>query len=136
MKTEYNFEASIRSYRQHFDIWDIGKYNCKKRQRRQQRRHQSLRAIRPSLPSPLPSLSSSSDLSDPGPSPASTCTSQRSLEQAPLPAIQQPPRCTSSPCFDANQPSALHSPSLPEPRIKIENGGGGMGWTDVPRNPS
>ncbi|KAJ4307361.1 hypothetical protein N0V84_012788, partial [Fusarium piperis] len=67
MKAEHNFEASIRSYRQHFDIWDIGKYNCKKRQ---QRRRQSLnRTILPS-PAPLrspPALSSSS--SDPGSSP-------------------------------------------------------------------
>ncbi|KAF7552141.1 hypothetical protein G7046_g7506 [Stylonectria norvegica] len=57
MKTKHNFEASIRSYRQHFDIWGVGKYNCKKRQLR--RRSQAARALLPSPQGP-PSLSSSS----------------------------------------------------------------------------
>ncbi|KAJ4253728.1 hypothetical protein NW757_005684 [Fusarium falciforme] len=136
MKTEYNFEASIRSYRQHFDIWDIGKYNCKKRQ---QRRRQSLK--RPILPSPLrspPALSSSSETSDPGSSPASSCASQRSPEQLPLPALQQTPRYAAPPFFDAHQLPALQSSStLPEPRIKVESGGGGgTGWRDMPMYPS
>ncbi|KAI8681357.1 Clr5 domain-containing protein [Fusarium keratoplasticum] len=137
MKTEYNFEASIRSYRQHFDIWDIGKYNCKKRQ---QRRRQSLK--RPILPSPLrspPALSSSSETSDPGSSPASSCASQRSPEQLPLPALQQTPRYAAPPSFfDAHQLPALQSSStLPEPRIKVESGGGGgTGWRDMPMYPS
>ncbi|KAI8648146.1 Chromo domain-containing protein [Fusarium sp. Ph1] len=73
MKTEYNFEASIRSYRQHFDIWGIGKYNCKKSQ---QRRLQSLK-VTPPAPLRSPALSSSSDT---GPEPA------------PSRASQQPPR--------------------------------------------
>ncbi|KAL6352341.1 hypothetical protein LRP88_00067 [Fusarium phalaenopsidis] len=75
MKTEYNFEASIRSYRQHFDIWGIGKYNCKKSQ---QRRLQSLK-VTPPAPLRSPALSSSSDT---GPEPA------------PSRASQQPPRIT------------------------------------------
>ncbi|KAM6523490.1 hypothetical protein FSOLCH5_004110 [Fusarium solani] len=135
MKTEYNFEASIRSYRQHFDIWDIGKYNCKKRQ---QRRRQSLK--RPILPSPLrspPALSSSSETSDPGSSPASSCASQRSPEQLPLPALQQTPRYAAPPFFDAHQLPALQSSTLPEPRIKVESGGGGgTGWREMPMYPS
>ncbi|KAI5464717.1 Clr5 domain-containing protein [Mariannaea sp. PMI_226] len=36
MKTKYGFDASTRSYRQHFDHWNVTKYNCKKRQRRRQ----------------------------------------------------------------------------------------------------
>ncbi|KAI8721940.1 Clr5 domain-containing protein [Fusarium sp. LHS14.1] len=134
MKTEYNFEASIRSYRQHFDIWEIGKYNCKKRQ---QRRRQSLK--RPILPSPPlrspPALSSSSETSDPGSSPASSCASQRSPEQLPLPALQQTPRYTGPPFFEL---PSLQSSTLPEPRIKVESGGGGggSGWRDMPMYPS
>jgi hypothetical protein len=31
MKNRYDFQASIRSYRAHFDEWRIGKYKCKKR---------------------------------------------------------------------------------------------------------
>ncbi|CAG9999057.1 unnamed protein product [Clonostachys byssicola] len=34
MKNLHNFDASIRSYRQWFDKWDVTKYNCKKRQQR------------------------------------------------------------------------------------------------------
>ncbi|CAH0052885.1 unnamed protein product [Clonostachys solani] len=34
MKAKHNFDASIRSYRQWFDKWDVTKYNCKKRQQR------------------------------------------------------------------------------------------------------
>ncbi|KAI3583491.1 Clr5 domain-containing protein [Fusarium oxysporum f. sp. albedinis] len=37
MKLKYNFDASIRSYRQHFDIWGVGKYTCKKREERRRR---------------------------------------------------------------------------------------------------
>ncbi|KAH6982135.1 Clr5 domain-containing protein [Ilyonectria sp. MPI-CAGE-AT-0026] len=48
MKSQYKFEASVRSYRQHFDQWRVGKYNCKKRMLR---RRQS-QANRPLLPSP------------------------------------------------------------------------------------
>ncbi|KAM6514341.1 hypothetical protein FALCPG4_015489 [Fusarium falciforme] len=135
MKTYHNFEASIRSYRQHFDIWDIGKYNCKKRQQRRRQFHK-----RTILPGPLrspPALSSASETSDPGSSPASSCGSQHSPEQQlSLPAIQQPPRYAQSPYFDAHKFLGLQSSSSPEPCIKIENGGGKTGWRDVPMYPS
>ncbi|RSL78843.1 hypothetical protein CEP52_017597, partial [Fusarium oligoseptatum] len=85
MKTGYNFEASIRSYRQHFKIWEIGKYNCKKRQRR---RLQSQGFTPPALPR-SPALGNSSDTES---STAWSCASQRSLEQTPLPGIQQFPQ--------------------------------------------
>ncbi|KAL2881899.1 hypothetical protein SGCOL_002635 [Colletotrichum sp. CLE4] len=38
MQQKYNFKASTRSYRQHFDQWDLSKYNCKKRTARRQSR--------------------------------------------------------------------------------------------------
>ncbi|KAH7237837.1 Clr5 domain-containing protein [Fusarium solani] len=130
MKTEYNFKACIRSYRQHFDIWDIGKYNCKKRQ---QRRRQICNRI--ILPAPLCSptaLSSPSETFDYGSSPVSSCASLPALEQVPLPAIRQPPRYAPSPHFGTHQLPALRSSSPPEPRIKIENGGGEMGRMGIP----
>ncbi|KFA73581.1 hypothetical protein S40288_09106 [Stachybotrys chartarum IBT 40288] len=34
MHQRHGFEASVRSYRQHFGLWRIGKYNCKKRTQR------------------------------------------------------------------------------------------------------
>ncbi|KAH7157734.1 Clr5 domain-containing protein [Dactylonectria estremocensis] len=49
MKAKHGFEASVRSYRQHFDQWRVGKYNCKKRQ---QRRRESTHSTRKLLPSP------------------------------------------------------------------------------------
>lgn len=121
MKTEYNFEASIRSYRQHFDMWDVGKYNCKKRK---QRRRESLK--RTILPSPTSSSPGSS-------SPPSSCASQRSPEQLPLPALQHPPRYQPSFFETHHQLPALQSPPS-EPRIKVE--GGGSGWRDMPMYPS
>jgi hypothetical protein len=33
MKREHNFSASIRSYRQQFDQWRVGKYKCKRKSR-------------------------------------------------------------------------------------------------------
>lgn len=52
MKDTFDFEASIRSYRQHFDAWGVMKYNCKKRNsRRQQKAHAR------GLPSPSPEMS-------------------------------------------------------------------------------
>ncbi|KAI8648273.1 Clr5 domain-containing protein [Fusarium keratoplasticum] len=130
MKTEYNFEASIRSFRQHFYIWDIGKYNCNKRQqRRPQIRNKAI------LPAPLCSttaLSSSSETFDPGSSPVSSCASLRASEQVPLPAIRQPPGYAPSPHFGTHQLLALRSSSPPELRIKIENGGGEMGRMGIP----
>ncbi|KAM6506346.1 hypothetical protein FSOLCH5_013333 [Fusarium solani] len=135
MKTYHNFEASIRSYRQHFDIWDIGKYNCKKRQQRRRQFHK--RTILPGPQRSPPALSSASETSDPGSSPASSCGSQHSPEQQlSLPAIQQPPRYAQSPYFDAHKFLGLQSSSPPEPCIKIENGGGKTGWRDVPMYPS
>ncbi|KAI8648877.1 Clr5 domain-containing protein [Fusarium sp. Ph1] len=133
MKTEHNFEASIRSFRQHFSIWAIGKYNCKHRQHRQRRRPSRYRPI---LPAPLrnpTALNSSSKISDIGPEPASSCASQRSLEQLPLSTTQWPPPCAQSPDFDA---SGLQSSSPPDLCIKIENGGGETGRMDIPMDHS
>ncbi|RTE69490.1 hypothetical protein BHE90_016128 [Fusarium euwallaceae] len=69
MKTDYNFEASIHSYRQHFDIWAIGKYNCKRR------------PPTPAAPS-CSALNNSSGTSDPGSWPTSSCVSQYTVEHA------------------------------------------------------
>ncbi|KPM40982.1 hypothetical protein AK830_g5615 [Neonectria ditissima] len=93
MKTQYGFEASIRSYRQHFDQWRVGKYNCKKRL---QRRRESL--ARPLLPSPprtpdeaaLPALSEggtvgTSSSSSPGSVSTRSGSQQHSPEQRALP---------------------------------------------------
>jgi hypothetical protein len=38
--TNISRENSIRSYRQHFEQWDLQKYNCRKRQQRRQQRYQ------------------------------------------------------------------------------------------------
>ncbi|VUC38001.1 unnamed protein product [Clonostachys rosea] len=43
MKTMHGFDASIRSYRQWFDKWDVTKYNCKKRQQRRRMQHQCVK---------------------------------------------------------------------------------------------
>ncbi|KAK7413888.1 hypothetical protein QQX98_007229 [Neonectria punicea] len=48
MKARHGFEASTRSYRHHFDLWKVGKYNCKRR--RQERRQRTTRMLLPSLP--------------------------------------------------------------------------------------
>ncbi|KAI9900581.1 hypothetical protein N3K66_004843 [Trichothecium roseum] len=32
MRQHHNFRASVRSYRQHFDRWKVGKYRCRRRQ--------------------------------------------------------------------------------------------------------
>ncbi|KAH7019416.1 Clr5 domain-containing protein [Ilyonectria destructans] len=94
MKSQYKFEASVRSYRQHFDQWRVGKYNCKKRMLR---RRQS-QANRPLLPSPprtpvVYASSSTESISEGGtvgaPSPESIASTRRSSqhtpEQRPLP---------------------------------------------------
>lgn len=36
MEKRFGFKASTRSYRQHFDQWKVGKYDCKKRRIRRQ----------------------------------------------------------------------------------------------------
>ncbi|CAI6098079.1 unnamed protein product [Clonostachys chloroleuca] len=43
MKSMHNFDASIRSYRQWFDKWDVTKYNCKKRQQRRRMLQQCIK---------------------------------------------------------------------------------------------
>ncbi|KFH40972.1 hypothetical protein ACRE_083390 [Hapsidospora chrysogenum ATCC 11550] len=62
MRERHGFQASIRSYRQHFERWDLQKYNCKKRQqRRQQQRYAGGDRGSSMLPSPprTPLLASS-----------------------------------------------------------------------------
>ncbi|KAJ4171775.1 hypothetical protein NW754_000350 [Fusarium falciforme] len=125
MMTEHNFKASIRSYRQHFDIWDIRKYNCEKRQQR--RRQIRNRVI---LPAPLCSttaLSSPSETFDLGSSPVSGCASLRASE----PAIRQPPWYTPSPCFGTHQLPVPQSSSLTKARIKVEDEGVGTSCKDM-----
>ncbi|KAF7539859.1 hypothetical protein G7Z17_g12328 [Cylindrodendrum hubeiense] len=118
MKTQYGFEASVRSYRQHFDQWRVGKYNCKKRQ---QRRRESL-ASRPLLPSPprTPVVGASSamdSVSERGtvgaPSPESVISTRRSSQhtpeqQRPLP---DPPRPVPKHHARAKCMSAMGPPS-------------------------
>ncbi|KAF5680396.1 hypothetical protein FHETE_521 [Fusarium heterosporum] len=87
MKVQHNFVASIRSYRQHFDKWEIGKYNCKKRERR---RRLSLNDSAHSPPcSPPDAGVKREDMSSPASS--SSSMSRRSSEQKPLPVLKQPP---------------------------------------------
>ncbi|SPJ91972.1 uncharacterized protein FTOL_13626 [Fusarium torulosum] len=87
MKVQHNFEASIRSYRQHFDKWEIGKYNCKKRERR---RRQSLSNNILSPPHSPPDVAMKRE--DMGsPMSSSSSMSRRSSEQKPLPTLKQPP---------------------------------------------
>ncbi|KAF4972015.1 hypothetical protein FZEAL_9692 [Fusarium zealandicum] len=117
MKTQYSFEASIRSYRQHFDLWGIGKYNCKKRQARRQSLNGGI------LPSPPHSPPVASETASP---PPSSCGSQPSPEQRPLSG--HAPRIS---YYDGH----VHGAELArdEPRIKTE----GHGWEDMDlfRNP-
>lgn len=83
MKNQYRFEASIRSYRQHFDLWSVGKYNCKKRRLR--RRSSSPQAFLTSPPVSSPETESRSG-SDTG-SPGSTSLA----EPTPIPVYALPP---------------------------------------------
>ncbi|KAF4338276.1 hypothetical protein FBEOM_7810 [Fusarium beomiforme] len=89
MKMKYNFDASIRSYRQHFDTWEIGKYTCKKRNERRRRSLNKSLSI-----SPTQSLADVVIKQEEGSSPASSScsssTSRRSSEQKPLPVLKQP----------------------------------------------
>ncbi|KAH7319758.1 Clr5 domain-containing protein [Stachybotrys elegans] len=59
MRQRHGFEASIRSYRQHFDDWGVGKYNCKKRQQRRSSITDMLSSASSSSPPKTPMLSSS-----------------------------------------------------------------------------
>ncbi|KAF4466081.1 hypothetical protein FALBO_7068 [Fusarium albosuccineum] len=125
MKNRYNFEAS-----QHFDMWCIGKYNCKKRQ---ERRRQSLnRTILPSPPRSPPG----GNVAAGGSSPSSSCASQYSPQQRPLPAL------TAQSLHYPSYSAGLHHPvELPirtrheEPKIKCENSEGSA-WegVDMARN--
>ncbi|KAL6865762.1 hypothetical protein ACO1O0_001860 [Amphichorda felina] len=50
MKERHDFDASVRSYRQHFDQWDVQKYKCKKREERRQQQQQSMPLSPPRTP--------------------------------------------------------------------------------------
>ncbi|KAH6956839.1 Clr5 domain-containing protein [Fusarium avenaceum] len=86
MKVQHNFEASIRSYRQHFDKWEIGKYNCKKRERR---RRQSLTNNMLSPPHSPPDMAIKREEMG-SPASSSSSMSRHSSEQKPLPILKQP----------------------------------------------
>ncbi|QPC69689.1 hypothetical protein HYE68_000441 [Fusarium pseudograminearum] len=119
MKDQYNFEASIRSYRQHFDIWEIGKYNCKKRDRR---RRQSLAKALPFSPPHSPS-----DVPGEGerssPTSTSSSMSRRSSEQKPLPVLKQPQAYTA---YFYDQVRAQGNR-----QVKIENNTQGPLWESL-----
>lgn len=80
---------SIRSYRQHFERWDLQKYNCKKRQqRRQQQRYGTGDRGSSMLPSPprTPLLPSSRHQADDTRGPlVVTATAGHHLPHAPSP---------------------------------------------------
>ncbi|RSL40533.1 hypothetical protein CEP54_016094 [Fusarium duplospermum] len=105
----------------HFDLWEVGKYNCKKcRQRHPQSFNPTALLGPPRSPS---AVTSSPETSGPRSSELSSRASLRSSEQqTPLPAIQQPPQ---------------HAPSLraPEFYTKMENKGREMGWGHAPIDP-
>ncbi|RSL78327.1 hypothetical protein CEP52_017641, partial [Fusarium oligoseptatum] len=136
MKTEYNFEASIRSYRQHFDIWEIGKYNCKKRQQRQQhRRHLRDRMNFPApLPTP-PKLQGSTETSNPGYLQMSSCASLGSPKHPAPPPIN---RRQHDPWrnFDGNRLPMSQSSCVSENCIKTEVEGVGTSCKNVLMRPS
>uniref|UniRef100_A0A8H7NF56 Clr5 domain-containing protein n=1 Tax=Bionectria ochroleuca TaxID=29856 RepID=A0A8H7NF56_BIOOC len=80
MKNMHNFDASIRSYRQWFDKWDVTKYNCKKRQQRRRMLQQYIKqeeacddrrsnspALRLLPPPPLPQGTVGRNYCQPGP---------------------------------------------------------------------
>jgi hypothetical protein len=119
MKDQYNFQASIRSYRQHFDIWQIGKYNCKKRDRR---RRQSLSKTLPLSPphSPL-DVPGGRECSSPASS--SSSMSRRSSDQKPLPILKQPQAYTAY-FYD-------HVRAQGDPQTKIENNTRGPLWESL-----
>ncbi|KAH7175792.1 Clr5 domain-containing protein [Dactylonectria macrodidyma] len=126
MKAKHGFEASVRSYRQHFDQWRVGKYNCKKRQ---QRRRESKHSTRPLLPSPprtpvADAASVAGSTSEAGTleaaSPASVASTaqtsgsgaqQPSPERRPLPSPpaqqQQQPQPFVPPFFESNSAQEL-----------------------------
>jgi hypothetical protein len=127
MKDQYNFQASIRSYRQHFDIWQIGKYNCKKRDKR---RRQSLSKNLPlSPPHSPPDMPGKGDEVN-SPASSSSSMSRRSSDQKPLPILKQPQVYTAY-FYD-------HVRAQDDPQIKIESNGRGPLWetldTDSFRN--
>ncbi|RGP67375.1 hypothetical protein FSPOR_6031 [Fusarium sporotrichioides] len=119
MKDQYNFQASIRSYRQHFDIWQIGKYNCKKRDRR---RRQSLSKTLPLSPPHSPSdVPGGRECSSPASS--SSSMSRRSSDQKPLPILKQPQAYTAY-FYD-------HVRAQGDPQTKIENNTRGPLWESL-----
>ncbi|KLO84153.1 hypothetical protein CEK26_009919 [Fusarium fujikuroi] len=89
MKLKYNFDASIRSYRQHFDIWGVGKYTCKKREERRRRSVNNGLFLSPSQ-SLADVIIKQEDASSPTSSSGSSSVSRRSSEQKPLPVLKQP----------------------------------------------
>lgn len=89
MKLKYNFDASIRSYRQHFDIWGIGKYTCKKREERRRRSVNQSLSLSPSQ-SLADVIIKQEEASSPTSSSGSSPVSRRSSEQKPLPVLKQP----------------------------------------------
>ncbi|KAF4452626.1 hypothetical protein F53441_4565 [Fusarium austroafricanum] len=87
MKMQHNFDASIRSYRQHFDKWGIGKYTCKKRdERRRQTLIKSLSLSPPHSPSDVVVKKEEEG----SPATSTSSMSRRSSVQKPLPVLKQP----------------------------------------------
>ncbi|RGP66215.1 hypothetical protein FLONG3_8944 [Fusarium longipes] len=125
MKNRYNFQASIRSYRQHFDMWQIGKYNCKKRDRRRQSLTKTLPISPPHSPTAM--LGSGERNS---PASSSSSMSRRSSDQKPLPILKQPQAYTAY--FYG------HARAHDDPQVKIESNGREQLWeclnTDSFRN--
>ncbi|KAK2693713.1 hypothetical protein QWA68_008697 [Fusarium oxysporum] len=89
MKLKYNFDASIRSYRQHFDIWGVGKYTCKKREERRRRSLNKSLSLSPSQ-SIADVIIKQEEASSPASSSGSSSVIRRSSEQKPLPVLKQP----------------------------------------------
>ncbi|KAF5242388.1 hypothetical protein FAUST_3399 [Fusarium austroamericanum] len=119
MKDQYNFEASIRSYRQHFDIWEIGKYNCKKRDRRRRQSFaKTLPLSPPHSPSDVPGEGERSS-----PTSTSSSMSRRSSEQKPLPVLKQPQAYTA---YFYDQVRAQG-----DQQVKIENNSRGPLWESL-----
>lgn len=79
----------IRSYRQHFDIWGVGKYTCKKREERRRRSVNKSLSLSPSQ-SLADVIIKQEEASSPASSSGSSPVSRRSSDQKPLPVLKQP----------------------------------------------
>lgn len=111
MKAKYGFEASVRSYRQHFDLWGVGKYNCKNRDIR--RRRAIARHALPSPPrTPMVRIASMVDLDhrDKGRTSPESLTRSSSISSKHSILSEDSPRCPRPSVPSCVDEHAVHYP--------------------------